>query len=109
MQGAAFLILYLIGLGAFSATRATALFWPGVFDPVGVILNDSITRYWTVVEKNTLLYSWSLHAAGGVFFYNRLLWGSASACSAWACFGSSSRCRSRRSPREPAVGALART
>ena len=74
VQGAAFLILYLIGLGTFSATRATALFWPGVFDPVGVILNDSITRYWTVVEKNTLLYSWSLHTAGGVFFYNRVLW-----------------------------------
>ena len=27
-----------------------------------------------MVEKNTLLYSWSLHAAGGVFFYNRVLW-----------------------------------
>ena len=74
VQGAGFLILYLIGLGAFSATRSTALFWPGVFDPVGVILNDSITRYWTVVDKNTLLYSWSLHSAGGVFFYNRILW-----------------------------------
>jgi ABC-type transport system involved in multi-copper enzyme maturation permease subunit len=78
VQGAAFLILYLIGLGAFSATRSTALFWPGVFDPVGIILNDSITRYWTVVEKNTLLYSWSLRSAGGVFFYNRML---------WICFG----------------------
>jgi hypothetical protein len=74
VQGAGFLILYLIGLGAFETTRSTALFWPGVFDPVGVILNDAITRYWTVVEKNTLLYSWSLHAAGGVFFYNRILW-----------------------------------
>jgi ABC-2 type transport system permease protein len=74
VQGAAFLILYLIGFGAFTATRTTALFWPGVFDPIGAILNDSITRYWTVVEKNTLLYSWSLHSAGGVFFYNRILW-----------------------------------
>ncbi|MGA7243424.1 MAG: M1 family aminopeptidase [Terracidiphilus sp.] len=74
VQGAALLILYLIGLGAFETTRSTALFWPGVFDPVGVILNDSITRYWTVVEKNTLLYSWSLHSAGGVFIYNRVLW-----------------------------------
>jgi ABC-2 type transport system permease protein len=74
VQGAAFLIIYLIGLGAFQATRSTALFWPGIFDPVGVILNDSITRYWTVVDKNTMLYSWSLHSAGGVFLFNRILW-----------------------------------
>ena len=74
LQGAAIFMLYLIGLAAFSATRSLALFWPGVLDPVGIELNDSITRYWTVVERNTRLYSWSLHAAGGVFFYNRLLW-----------------------------------
>jgi ABC-2 type transport system permease protein len=74
VQGAALFMIYLIGLAAFETTRSVALFWPGVFDPVGVILNDSITRYWTVVEKNTLLYSWSIHAAGGVLLYNRLLW-----------------------------------
>ncbi|KAA6456403.1 hypothetical protein DYQ86_24995 [Acidobacteria bacterium AB60] len=74
LQGAALFMLYLMGLAAFGATRATKLFWPGVFDPVGIVLNDSITRYWTVVEKNTLLYSWSPHAAGGVFLYNRMLW-----------------------------------
>jgi ABC-2 type transport system permease protein len=74
VQGAALFMIYLIGLAAFESTRSVALFWPGVLDPVGIILNDSITRYWTVVEKNTLLYSWSMHAGGGVFFYNRLLW-----------------------------------
>ena len=37
--------------------------------PSAFVYNDAITRYWTVVEKNTLLYSWS-----GVFLYNRLLW-----------------------------------
>jgi ABC-2 type transport system permease protein len=74
LQGAALFMIYIVGLATFRATRSVALFWPGVFDPVGIILNDSITRYWTVVEKNTLLYSWSLHSAGGVFFYNRLLW-----------------------------------
>lgn len=74
VQGAALFVIYLIGLGAFQSTRSVKLFWPGVFDPVGVILNDSITRYWTVVEKNSLLYTWSLHSAGGVFLFNRLLW-----------------------------------
>jgi len=74
LQGAALFILYLMGLAAFTATRAVDLFWPGVLDPAGVLLNDSITRYWTVVEKNTLLYSWSMHSNGGVFLYNRMLW-----------------------------------
>ncbi|WP_109485478.1 M1 family aminopeptidase [Occallatibacter savannae] len=74
LQGAALFMLYLMGMAAFSTTRAVHLFWPGVFDPIGVILNDSITRYWTVVEKNSQLYSWSLQPAGGVFVYNRLLW-----------------------------------
>jgi ABC-2 type transport system permease protein len=74
LQGAALFIIYLMGLAAFSTTRATQLFWPGVFDPLGVILNDSITRYWTVVEKNSQLYSWSVHSAGGIFLYNRVLW-----------------------------------
>lgn len=74
VQGAALFMVYLIGLAAFETTRSVSLFWPGLLDPVGVILNDSITRYWTVVEKNTLLYSWSLQVANGVFLYNRLLW-----------------------------------
>lgn len=74
LQGAALFMLYLIGLGAFEATRSLALFWPGVLDPVGILLNDSITRYWTVVERNTLLFSWSPHSASGIFLYNRLLW-----------------------------------
>ena len=33
-----------------------------------------IARYWTVSEKNALLFSWSIHSGGGVFVYNRLLW-----------------------------------
>ena len=74
LQGAALFMLYLIGIAAFEATRSLALFWPGVLDPVGILLNDSITRYWTVVERNTLLFSWSLHSASGIFLYNRLLW-----------------------------------
>jgi len=76
LQGAAIFMLYIIGVNAFAATRSLEHFWSGILDPVGFLYNDAITRYWTVVEKNTLLYSWSIHAAGGVFLYNRLLWSS---------------------------------
>ncbi len=76
LQGAAIFMLYLIGLTIFSATRSLEHFWSGILDPVGFLYNDAITRYWTVVERNSLLYSWSAHAANGVFLYNRLLWSS---------------------------------
>ncbi|MGD0361421.1 MAG: M1 family aminopeptidase [Bryobacteraceae bacterium] len=75
LQGATIFMLYLIGLTIFNATRSLEHFWSGILDPVGFLYNDAITRYWTVVERNTLLYSWSPHAASGVFLYNRLLWG----------------------------------
>jgi ABC-2 type transport system permease protein len=75
LQGAAIFMLYLIGITIFSATRSLEHFWSGILDPVGFLYNDAITRYWTVVERNTLLYSWSPHSASGVFLYNRLLWG----------------------------------
>ena len=35
---------------------------------------DVLTRYWTVAEKNSLLFSWSPHVGQGVFLNNRLLW-----------------------------------
>src|SRR5471030_1352218 len=80
LQGADIFMLYLIGITIFSATRSLEHFWSGILDPVGFLYNDAITRYWTVVERNTLLYSWSMQSspqsAGGVFLYNRLLWGS---------------------------------
>jgi ABC-2 type transport system permease protein len=76
LQGAAIFMLYLIGYGAFVTSRSLEHFWSGILDPIGLQYNNAITRYWTVVERNTLLYSWSPHAAGGVFLYNRLLWGS---------------------------------
>ncbi len=74
VQGAALFMIYLIGVTVFSATRSLERFWSGIFDPIGFILVDDVTRYWTVVEKNTLLLSWSPSAAAGVFLYNRLLW-----------------------------------
>src|ERR1700691_64713 len=76
LQGATIFMLYLLGITIFSARRSLEHFWSGILDPVGFLYNDAITRYWTVVERNTLLYSWSLGSASGVFLYNRLLWGS---------------------------------
>ena len=72
LQGATIFMIYLLGITIFSARRSLEHFWSGILDPVGFLYNDAITRYWTVVERNTLLYSW----APGVFLYNRLLWGS---------------------------------
>jgi len=75
LQGAAIFMLYLIGVNAFGATRSLEHFWSGILDPVGFLYSDAIARYWTVVERNSQLFSWSAHAASGVFLYNRLLWG----------------------------------
>ncbi len=89
VQGAALFIVYLVTLTAFFASRSLERFWSGVLDPVGFILMYDITRYGTVVERNSLLLSWSPHAAGGVFLYNRLLWlgvGVASLVTVWALF-----------------------
>jgi len=40
-----------------------------VFDSLGLIMFQNVTRYWTVVERNTQLVKWS-----GEFLYNRLVW-----------------------------------
>lgn len=74
LQGAAFFIIYVIGLTAFINTRSLERFWSAIFDPVGIQLVDSVARYWTVVEKNSRLLTWSLHEANGVVLYNRLVW-----------------------------------
>jgi ABC-2 type transport system permease protein len=74
LQGVAVFMLYLIASAVFSATRSLEHFWSGILDPVGLQLADVLARYWTVVEKNTLLFSWSPHVSQGVFLYNRLLW-----------------------------------
>lgn len=75
LQGVALFMLYVIGITVFSATRSLEHFWSGILDPVGFILFDNITRYWTVVEKNTLLLPWDFSGnSPGVFLYNRSLW-----------------------------------
>ncbi len=89
LQGVALFMIYLIGLTVFFATRSLERFWSGIFDPVGVIMLNDITRYWTVVERNTLFVGWAPALAGGVFLYNRLLWisvGAVSLITVWALF-----------------------
>ena len=89
VQGAALFMVYLILLTIFFASRSLEHFWSGIVDPVGFILVTDITRYWTVVEQNSQLLSWSPYEASGLFFYNRLLWigvGFASLGAVWALF-----------------------
>src|SRR3984957_8218288 len=89
VQGAALFMIYLILLTIFFASRSLEHFWSGIVDPVGFILVNDITRYWTVVEQNSQLLSWSPHVALGLFLYNRLLWigvGFVSLGTVWALF-----------------------
>ena len=75
LQGVALFMIYVIGITVFfSATRSLEHFWSGLFDPIGIILIDNVTRYWTVIEKNTQFVGWSPALMGGVFLYNRALW-----------------------------------
>ena len=75
LQGVALFMLYVIGMTAFSATRSLEHFWSGILDPVGLRLIDTITRYWSVAEKNSRLLPWDYSGySPGVFLYNRLLW-----------------------------------
>src|SRR5580698_3878018 len=90
LQGVALFMFYIIGITVFSATRSLEHFWTGIFDPIGFILFDNLTRYWTVVEKNTLLLAWDFSGnSPGVFLFNRLLWigaGMASLAGLWTFF-----------------------
>jgi ABC-2 type transport system permease protein len=74
LQGVAVFMIYLIVSTIFSATHSLEHFWSGILDPIGLQLADVLTRYWTVAEKNSLLFSWSPQMSEGVFLYNRLLW-----------------------------------
>jgi ABC-type transport system involved in multi-copper enzyme maturation permease subunit len=74
LQGVAVFMIYLVVTAVFSSTRSLEHFWSGILDPVGLQLVDVLSRYWTVAEKNSVLFSWSLNVSQGVFLYNRLLW-----------------------------------
>jgi ABC-2 type transport system permease protein len=90
LQGVALFMLYIIGITVFSAIRSLEHFWSGILDPVGLLLTDTITRYWSVVEKNTQLLPWDFSGySPGVFLFNRLLWlgvGVAALGAVWALF-----------------------
>lgn len=69
LQGVALFAVYLILLTALQSTRSLDLSTPGIFDPIGFITIRAIARYWTVVEQNSLIPTWT-----GVFLWNRLLY-----------------------------------
>jgi ABC-2 type transport system permease protein len=72
LQGVTLFIVYITGAIAVQQTHSLNRFWPAVFDPVGILLFQSITRYWTVAEQNTLWMPLS-----GMFMWNRVVWCSA--------------------------------
>jgi ABC-2 type transport system permease protein len=90
LQGVALFMLYVIGITVFAATQSLEHFWSAILDPVGLRMVDAITRYWSVVEKNSQLLPWDFSGySPGVFLYNRLLWtgvGVAALAGVWALF-----------------------
>jgi ABC-2 type transport system permease protein len=69
LQGVALFAFYLIELVVVVTSNKLERAWASIIDPFGLILLQSMTRYWTVVERNTLVPHWT-----GVFLYNRLVW-----------------------------------
>jgi hypothetical protein len=90
LQGVALFMVYLVGVTAFSATRSLEHFWSGILDPVGLLLNNAVSRYWSVIEKNSQLFPWDFSGySPGVFLINRLLWisvGMAALLATWVLF-----------------------
>lgn len=70
LQGVVLFGIYIVGSNlVLRDTNNLNTFWPSVFDPIGVVMYLSQTRYWSISDKNTLLFP-----AEGAFLYNRLLW-----------------------------------
>jgi ABC-2 type transport system permease protein len=69
LQGVALFAFYLIELVVVITSNKLERTWASIADPMGLIMLQSLTRYWTVVERNSLIPHWT-----GVFLYNRLLW-----------------------------------
>jgi ABC-2 type transport system permease protein len=69
LQGVALFAFYLIELITVITSNKLDRTWASIVDPFGIILGENLSRYWTVVERNTLIPHWT-----GVFLYNRLVW-----------------------------------
>jgi ABC-2 type transport system permease protein len=69
LQGVAVVVLYLIELTTVIQARALDRFWPSALDPAGLIVFNSVTRYWTLSEQNS---KWL--PLEGVFLWNRVIW-----------------------------------
>ena len=55
LQGVVLFAIYLILLSSVQVTNKMDRLWASVVDPLGLILLNSVTRYWTVAERNTQL------------------------------------------------------
>ncbi|MGH9631343.1 MAG: ABC transporter permease [Bryobacteraceae bacterium] len=69
LQGVVLFGIYLIASIWVLTSQNLDTFWPSVLDPLGMVLFNSTTKYWSVAEKNSQLLGWE-----GAFLYNRLLW-----------------------------------
>src|SRR5208282_1044569 len=69
LQGVALFAFYLIELISVVTSNKLERTWASIADPFGLLLAGNLSRYWTVVERNTLIPHWT-----GVFLYNRLVW-----------------------------------
>ncbi|MCY0987039.1 M1 family aminopeptidase [Nannocystis sp. ILAH1] len=67
VQGVVFFLGYSIATESLS--KLDNELFAGLLDPFGVATTDLAERYWTIVEKNTLVT-----ALEGLLLYNRLLW-----------------------------------
>jgi len=109
LEGVALFMVYIIGITVYATTRSLEHFWSGILDPIGFVLFDNITRYWTVLEKNTLLVPWGFSGySPGVFLYNRILWsvvGLASLGIVWRLFPMSVEALTARSQSKRAAKA----
>src|SRR4029077_6404962 len=81
MQGVLMFVLYLIPAIYILQSRTLNTFWPSITDPIGLIVFENTTKYWTVAEKNAQLL-----ALSGEFLYNRLLWTGVGLASLFAAF-----------------------
>ncbi len=98
LQGVVLFVIYLVLLISVIQTRSLDRFWPSVFDPLGILLADSIARYWTVVEQNTLTPTWT-----GMFLWNRVVWmgvGILSLAITWIFFPMSAEALTARASRK---------